>query len=506
MKKILRLLFVTAGIALIYTSCTKLADLPTTVYANGNAVTLTSSTTTVAASPADSSSMVLTLNWTNPKYATDSSNQKFIIEMDSTSNFASPVSFQSNGPLTYSFTGDTLNNLLANFGFSAGKPFNVFIRVISSYANNNEQYISNSVSVAMTPYLVPITLTSSPSGPLALQIANASTNALSFSWNASPYGADTINYELQIDTVGGNFANPQVIKYGNSLTSNITTSDLNTAAIAAGIIGGTTKNIEFRIVSFIGTNYTKMLGASNTATTSLTTYVAAPDNLYIVGDATAGGWNNPVPTPSQQFTRIDAVSYGIIINLTSSGSYLFLPLNGDWTHKYGGSSATGGTLLADNAVPSSNTPGPVTSGLYEIIVNFQTNTYTVTAYTGMPLPTSIGLNQGLWIIGAATAGGWNNNSSASPNGIGNQQFTQISNAEYQITIALTAGQSYLMIPEDVNSWANKYGGSTDGTAPGGGTILFDNDVPSSNTPAPAVSGNYLVDVNFITGKYTVTPN
>ncbi|HSV09463.1 MAG TPA: SusE domain-containing protein, partial [Hanamia sp.] len=379
--------------------------------------------------------------------------------------------------------------------------------VTSSYANNNELYQSNAVSVAMTPYLVPVTLAPSSANPLVLQIANATANAISFNWNASPYGANTINYALQLDTAGGNFAHPQVIKYGNALTSNITVNDLNTAAIAAGVMGGSTKNVEFRIVSYVGTDYSKVLGNSNTITINLTTYVAAPANLYIVGDATPGGWANPVPTPSQRFTKIDAVSFGIILNLTAGGSYLLLPVNtNNWDVKYGGTSANGGTLLANNAVPGSNTPAPATSGLYKIVVNFQTNTYTVTPYSGMPLPTSIGINKGLWIIGDATAGGWNNNSKDAPDGIGDQQFTQISNAEYQITIPLTAGKGFLLIPEDQGLWNNKYGGSTDGTQTGGGTILFNNDVPGSNTPAPSVSGNYLIDVNFITGKYTITPH
>jgi starch-binding outer membrane protein SusE/F len=310
-----------------------------------------------------------------------------------------------------------------------------------------------------------------------------------------------------LDTAGGNFAHPQVIKYGNALTSNITVNDLNTAAIAAGVMGGSTKNVEFRIVSYLGTDYSKVLGNSNTITIKLTTYVAAPANLYIVGDATPGGWANPVPTPSQRFTKIDAVSFGIILNLTAGKSYLLLPVNtNNWDVKYGGTSANGGTLLANNAVPASNTPAPATSGLYKIVVNFQTNTYTVTPYSGMPLPTSIGINKGLWIIGDATPGGWNNNSKDAPDGIGNQQFTQISNAEYQITIPLTGGKGFLLIPEDQGLWNNKYGGSTDGTQAGGGTILFNNDVPGSNTPAPSVSGNYLIDINFITGKYTVTPH
>ena len=135
-------------------------------------------------------------------------------------------------------------------------------------------------------------------------------------------------------------------------------------------------------------------------TISITTFTPIPPTLYIVGDATPGGWNNPVPLPSQQFTRLDAVSYGIVINLTAGKSYLLLPVNGDWGHKYGGASATGGALLADGAVPGSNTPAPATSGMYEIVVNFQTGTYTVTPFT-MTIPGN------LYIVGDATAGGWN---------------------------------------------------------------------------------------------------
>jgi len=227
-----------------------------------------------------------------------------------------------------------------------------------------------------------------------------------------------------------------------------------------------------------------------TGTYTVTPFTATiPTNLYIVGDATDGGWNNPVPTPSQQFTKIDAVSYGIVVNMTAGKSYLFLPLNGDWTHKYGGASATGGALLADGAVPGSNTPAPATSGTYQIVVNFQNNTYTVTPYAGpFPVPTN------LYIVGDATAGQWNN-----PVPVPSQQFTRINTSDFQLTVALTAGKGYLFLPLN-GDWTHKYGGAS----ATGGTLLADGAVPSTNTPAPAVSGNYLIDVNFLTGTYTLT--
>lgn len=482
-----KLLFLSAVITLVLTSCEKIADLPH--YKNGNAVILTASKTAIAPTPADSMNSVVSFSWTNPGYATDSSRQKFILEIDSSGrNFTKEVTSVVTGKLNISFTGKQLNDILAGFGFAPGQTFSFDIRVTSSYSNNNEQLMSNVIKVSITSYLVPITLTPSSSSPLVLQVSNATSTAVSFNWNSSTYGANTINYALQIDKEGNNFASPQVVKYGSALNSSFTVSDLNSAAIAVGVSGGSTKNVEFRIVSYLGTTYTTPLVYSNTVKLNITTFTPVPPTLYIVGDATAGGWNNPVPLPSQQFTRLDAVSYGIVVNLTAGKSYLFLPVNGDWSHKYGGSSATGGQLLADGAVPGSNTPAPATSGNYQIIVNFQTGTYTVTPFT-----TTIPAN--LYIVGDATAGGWSN-----PVPTPSQQFTKIDAASFGIVVNLTAGKSYLFLPVN-GDWSHKYGGSS----ATGGTLLADGAVPGSNTPAPATTGNYQIIVNFQTGTYTVTP-
>jgi hypothetical protein len=488
MRSIIKLLLIVIGITSFFSSCKKVHDLP--FYGNGTATVLTASSTTVVPTPADSSKPVLTLSWTNPQYATDSAHQRFILEVDSSGrNFTQKVSFEIDGPLSYTFTGSQLNNILANFGFKAGVPFKVDMRLISSYANNNERYTSNAVTITMTPFLVPITLTPSSTTPLVLQISNAEKTAIAFTWNASTYGNNTISYALQVDTVGDNFAHPQVFQYGTALNSSLLQKDLNIAAINAGVTGGSTKKIEFRIVSYLGSGYTNPLVYSNVVAFNVTTYVPVPDNLYIVGDATPGGWNNPVPIPSQQFRKIDNVSFEIIINLTAGNSYLLLPLNGDWVHKYGGASAAGGTLLSDGAVPGSNTPAPATSGLYKIVVNFQTNTYTVTPFVQGPVPAN------LYIVGDATPGAWNN-----PVPTPSQQFTKIDATTYGIIINLTAGKSYLFLPVN-GDWNHKFGGSS----ATGGALLEDNAVPGSNTPAPVTDGLYKIIVNFQTNTYTVTP-
>ncbi|MET0392251.1 MAG: SusE domain-containing protein [Chitinophagaceae bacterium] len=473
--------------AIAFTSCDKKDELAT--HGQGRDITLTASSTTIAPTAADSLNTVVTFSWDNPGYATDSASQKFILEIDSASrNFAKEKTRIVTGALSVSFTGKQLNDLLADFGFAPGQTFSFDIRVSSSYGNNNELRRSNTIKVTIASYLVPITLTPSSTTPLVLLVSNASNTAVSFNWNASPYGANTISYALQAAVAGTAFASPQVKQLGTSLTTSFTVNDLNNMAIAAGVIGGSTKDVEFRIVSYLGAGYTTPMVYSNVATIKVTTFTPVPPTLYIVGDATPGGWTNPVPLPSQQFSRIDAVSYGIVINLTAGKSYLLLPVNGSWDHKYGGASATGGALLTDGAVPSSNTPSPATSGTYQIVVNFQTGTYTVTPFTATIPPN-------LYIVGDATPGQWNN-----PVPTPSQQFTRIDASSYALVVNLTAGKSYLFLPVN-GSWDHKYGGAS----ATGGTLLADGAVPGSNTPAPAVTGNYLIVVNFQTNTYSVTP-
>jgi hypothetical protein len=487
MKNIYKFISMAVTIVFVITACNKVEDLP--FYSNGTQVALSSSKTSVALTAADSATKMVTFSWTSPDYKQDTSLFKYILEIDSAGkNFSKEKTVVITGRRDTSLTGKQLNDIVAGFGYAPGQTYGFDIRITSSYGNNNERLMSNVIKLSIAPYLVPVTLTPTPTGPFVLQVTNATNTAVTFNWNASPYGANTIYYALQIDKEGGNFSQPQVFKYGSSLTSKLTVSELNSAAIAVGVIGGTTKNIECRIVTYSGTTYTTPLVYSNTVKLNVTTFTPVPATLYIVGDATPGGWSNPVPTPSQQFTRLDDVSYSIVINLTAGKSYVFLPVNGSWDHKYGGTSATGGQLLADGAVPGSNTPAPATSGNYQIIVNFQTGTYAVTPFTNT-IPAN------LFIVGDATDGGWSN-----PVPVPSQQFTKIDAVSFGIVVHLTAGKSYLFLPVN-GSWDHKYGG----TSATGGTLLADGAVPGSNTPAPATTGNYQIIVNFQANTYTVTP-
>ncbi len=102
----------------------------------------------------------------------------------------------------------------------------------------------------------------------------------------------------------------------------------------------------------------------------------------------------------------------------------------------------------------------------------------------------------LYITGNAVASDWTNTPPPS------QKFTRVSSTLYTITIPLIGGNSYTFLPTYA-SWNDKYSIATknDPTEVNGGDFQWQgNDIL-----APAAGGTYKIQVNFQTGKFTVTP-
>ena len=263
-----KLLFIAAILLTAFMACKKESA---SYFANGKAPVLKSSVTTIAPTPSDSLSKVITFSWTNPKYATDSASEKYVIQIDSSGrNFAQAVSFTVHGALLDSFTAKQINTVAIGFGFAFGITYSMDVRLISSYPNNNEQFISNTITLKVTPYVVP----------------------------------------------------PKVLPPSSK-------------------------------------------------------------TLFLVGSATAGGWNNPVPALTQQFTMIDTLTYQGDFYLGAGGAYDILPVNGSWSVKYNVASAAVNGLSAGGDFQYStgsgqDIPGPSASGIYHIKIDFQAGIFTVT--------------------------------------------------------------------------------------------------------------------------------
>lgn len=375
MKFILTFLVITMA---MITSCNKVDVLPN--YKNGVAPNLSASVTTVAPTASDSLKTVLSLSWTLPEYATDTTNIKYVVEIDSSgSNFATEFTRIIISKLNTTFTAKELNNMLLAYGFAFNTAHDMDVRVTSSYLNNNERLKSNTLKIKMTPYKIPPKVALPSSGHLFL-VGDASQGGWS---NPVPVPSQEFS-RLDETTFGGVFklnAGKEylILPMNGDWSHKFSVPDKSLAGLNSGGDFKFDANDNFPGPTAAGT-YVIILDFQSGKFTAKPYIGQLPDNLFMVGDATPGGWSNPVPVPTQQFTRLNSSEFQLILPLKGSKNYLFLPVNGDWGHKY---------AVADNSIPglanggsfgydlNGNFPGPTADGTYKINVQFVNNSFTV---------------------------------------------------------------------------------------------------------------------------------
>ena len=373
MKKYIRNLLAVFVVALTVMSCDKTKDLAT--FNNGTAVSLSSSAATIAPAPADSNNVAVTFSWSSPKYAQDSTLYKYVIQIDSAGrNFAKAYQKTVTGVFNSAMIAKELNAVALSFGFAFNTAYNMDVRVISSYGNNNEQYKSNTVTVKYTPYKVPPKIALPTSGKLFL-VGDASQGG----WN-NPVPVPSQEFSQLNETTFAGVFNLNGGKQYLVLPVNGDWS--HKFSIADGSVPATGGDFGYDLsTNFNGpatSGWYKIVLDFQSGKFTVTPFTGKlPDNLFIVGDATAGGWNNPVPVPSQQLVRLNSSVFELTLPLVGGKQYLLLPVNGDWSHKYS---------VADNSIAglsaggdfgydlSQNFPGPATSATYKISVNFALGT------------------------------------------------------------------------------------------------------------------------------------
>ncbi len=239
-------------------------------------------------------------------------------------------------------------------------------------------------------------LTSTIPASIVLLDANKNNTAGVFTWTNPNYKFSTgtssqdVTYTLQLDTAGSTFKNPNETIIPRELGVTLTVGELNKKILAMNLPWGISKNFIMRIKASLANGSVPLY--SNLKTFAATAYLDAAvtppgtapayadGKLYLVGDASNGGWNNPVPVPTQEFTRIDATHYTLTVPLIGGKEYLLLPTNGDWGRKYGnacGSNGCNSTSGYDFKAQGDNIKAPATSGTYTIAINFVSGKITV---------------------------------------------------------------------------------------------------------------------------------
>lgn len=376
MKKIINSLMLVVCGAAIFTACKKADPLP--FFGSGKAPVLTASVTSIAPTPADSNNTVLNLTWTNPEYATDSSTVKYVVQIDSAGkNFSNPYSKEITAALGTSFIAKDLNAVLVGFGFNFGVTYGIEIRVVSSYANNNDRKVSNTLTLQARPYVVPPKV-QIPANRTLFLVGGGTAGG----WgNPVPSPAqkftmiDTVTYEGTFYLSGG--GQYLMLPENGSWDQKYAVDDNTVPGISAGGEFGYYSNTNNTIYNdnFPGPANSGMykihVDFQNGKFT--VTEVKLFAFLRVAGDYQ--GWD-PATAPALASPNADGVYEGYV-NVPAGGSYEFkLTSQPNWGGTNYGEGG-GGTLSTSGG----NLVFPAGGGYYKINANTNTNTWSATATT-----------------------------------------------------------------------------------------------------------------------------
>jgi starch-binding outer membrane protein SusE/F len=407
-KYISAILLIAALIGIGFAACVK--KEANTYFANGAAPTLSASATTLAPPVADSLNNLLTLTWTNPHYATDSATELYTIQIDSSGrNFSKAVSIQMSGALVDSFSAEQLNNIAIGFGFSFNVAYKMDIRVISSYANNNQQLTSNTVTITYTPYVVPPKVT--PPGGALFLVGSATADG----WT-NPVPTMTQQFrEIDSVTYSDTFYLAANGAYDFLPVNGSWTAKYN---VASSSVQGLSSGGTFQYVTAGGDD---IPGPSATGLYSITvnfqtgiftvTPVQVFASLYVPGDYQ--GWT-PASAPTLASDTANG-SYQGYVDITTTGGFKFTN-QPNWNGtSYGDTAAAGESGVLST---SGNNLNIAATGYYFLQANTTNLTWTSTATTwsligdfnswNADVPMTYSASTGVWTgtITAAAAGGF----------------------------------------------------------------------------------------------------
>ena len=429
-----------------------------------------------------------TLSWKDDVTGSSS----YTVEMATDADFTSPISLGTTDAKNFSMTVAEFNNTIANSGATTFRDVPVYFRI----ATGSET--SNSILLLATRYPTDAPVVSSPlaNDAFVLSIGSVDETVLTVNWTdavlESSLGID-INYTVEAALAGSDFANPVAIgTITNLSTVSSTHSELNAVAIGIGLMPEVAGDMDIRVVAKnTNTGGSELTRISDAITVSVTPYLSAFPNLYVVGDATSPGWSND-NNNTPLFRNQDVPNNYVYVGYFGAGAFKLLETKGAWQPQWG---TNDGTSLAVNTGSGSD-PGTFnvsTAGYYSYNLTTvgEAGSFTVEPYDASAAPTY----GTMAIIGDATPNGWD--------GDNDTNFTQDANNPhlwYINSVTLTSGGQMLIRAND--DWADvwRYSGSNQlygkANLAGGG----------DNIPFNEASGSYDFWFNDLDGSYNIIPN
>lgn len=312
-----------------------------------------------------------------------------------------------------------------------------------------------------------------------LAIENATSQAERFVWTSANFDQNVaINYEIEIDKAGNDFANSRSL--GSVIGANqlsVSVETLNGAVLGAGGTAFVQEQFEVRVKASVNDTFQPLY--SNVATLTITPYVAIAPKLYLVGSPQAyyglGAWTETAAIEMRYIGNGTTKIFEAYVKIGASDAFKFIDTQ-SWSNGNFGTigGAQNGNLENGGGSGDIKVAETTGSGLYYVWVDIDQLQYK-----------AVKMNWG--IIGDSTPGGWGGETAMT------YDFT---NNKYTISTPLSAGElkfrssntGIFMFPGvDNNQWKFSVGVSDPTVVYNGGAGNF-----------PITAGSYNIDlkVNF----------
>ncbi len=308
-----------------------------------------------------------------------------------------------------------------------------------------------------------------------------SSQALTVTWAPAKFSVPVESkYNLEISSTEA-FADPVTLitREQSQTNASFTTKELNEAAKRIGLVAFEVQKMYFRVTSFVGTN--DLMAQSPITSLNITPYLASPTynyaDLYLVGAATAAGWDNE----ADNFNLLPLLKTSDPSKYTFTGyfkadEFKMIRVKGSWDAQFG-LGAAAGQLSTDGGSGNITVPA---AGYYTLTVDTSALTYTIEPAT-VPATTYTSIS----IIGSVN-GDWDTDTQLTQSTFDRHLWSKEG-------VTLSSGEFKFRAN---NAWDTSWGTNAEffGVAAEGG----------ANIP---VSAEWTYDVYFndATGHYTLIP-
>ncbi|MEP6467567.1 MAG: SusF/SusE family outer membrane protein [Parafilimonas sp.] len=329
---------------------------------------------------------------------------------------------------------------------------------------------------------------------IVLNEATATTTALTLNWTTgSNYKSGaSITYVLQLDKEGNNFSSPLTNNIGKATYSiAYTTAALNTLLSTYwNATADTTFNLQARVYTIIGDGTMKG-DTSDAINISVTPYLPVSKSLYIIGSATATGWDASAADSLTPDATIPGEFH--YTGTLTPGEFKFITIRGSFLPSYNKGADTSHLFYRTEDAQADDKFDVLLPQVYTIDVNLITLTISI-SQAQAPLYSQ------LWIVGDATPNGWNIND---PNQMKIDPFNPYI---FHYNENLNAGE--FKMPTTTGNWGGDFYRPLTNHQPITDTnaiLVFGNTNPPDDKWQITTAGAYKISLNIQSNSIHIEP-